>query len=282
MDMAHAIHYSRLLIVLVISTLFLIVPAAKAQRTQLFFHGSLQRTDLSLFGVGSAELVYEWADLSPPSRPLGSPEQVTLSSKIKGDEVSRLGIRVASTKSPDGRDVFFAYAAWLTPPLVGIEEARIDGKVMISAWMSSLDPLASSDGSGYFFAIAEVNPRKLEGAIFLWYDYKAGFGDLLGNAPRLFSTEDFGRTFEISHHVFETGSSLAFFVGAGSTLEGWRFSVHFDSPDRASSALVPLTEQNIDEYPGFSLTLIALTIWTASYLLRRTWRPTKISVRRAV
>ncbi len=103
--------------------------------------------------------------------------------------------------------------------------------------MSSVDPLGSSDGSGYFFAIAEVNSQTLQASTFLWYDFKAGLGDLLGNSPRLFSTEDFGRDFRISRHVFESGNSLAFFVGAGSTTEGWRFKVYFDRPTAAPALL---------------------------------------------
>ncbi len=101
---------------------YFVLDAKAQQATQIFFHSNRLRTDLSAFGVSSAELVYEWADPSLPSRPSGSPEVVTLSSRIKGDEVRRVGIQLSTTKTPDGRDVFFAYIAWLSPTLTGLEE----------------------------------------------------------------------------------------------------------------------------------------------------------------
>ncbi len=205
---------------------------------QVFFHAKGLRSDLSIFGEGSSERIYEQS-VDTSSLMSSSAAIEGLTAQIPASAVSGR-IPGVPTKDPLGRPIYFGYVAWLLP----IQTLnQISGDVEITAWMSSDDGSGFGGGTGYFFALADLNPQNPGDATFqnLWYDGTANSGNVIGSSPRPLSTKDFGRPFKIMNHQFAAGRSLAFFAGAGSNKQGWRFNVYFDSADKASGAVVPIT-----------------------------------------
>ncbi len=165
-----------------------------------------------------------------------------MSAQILGTSVPQVVPKLnLPTKDALGRDVYLAFVAWLSPLFT--VKTMADGDVTILVWMSSSDDPGFLGTTGYFFAIADVNPQNLRDNFqLLSSDFTSGGalqGNIIGSAPRFLSTKDFGRPFKISNHLFAPGRSLAFFAGAFSSKQGWQFSVYFDSPQFVSQAGVP-------------------------------------------
>ncbi len=157
----------------------------------------------------ASESIYRQAvDLNFPGSSTGV--NVPLSAQIPASKIAGL-IPSVPTKAL-GSDVYVAYVAWLLPITT---TNTIDGNVQINVWMSSSEGLGGFDGSGYFFAIADVNTQNPGDSSFqnLCYNGNSGLGNVLGSTPKLVSTASFTEPFKISQHQFQSRRSLAFFAG---------------------------------------------------------------------
>jgi hypothetical protein len=137
-----------------------------------------------------------------------------------------------------GIDAWVGLVAWITQPLS--EETLIQGNVSMTVWMSTSDP--SPTGSGYAFGLSEVDSHgNLIGEQF--YQYTYGLGNTLSQTPGQYTL-----VFAVNR-TFAKGSILAFFVGVGSTTQGWHYQVYFDSPSMDSFAQVPIASTPVPEFP---------------------------------
>ncbi len=211
---------------------------SQTSSTPVYFHANNPRSDLSLFGLTGSERLYAPAvDMNYPVT--FSSTVASMSAELPASKVTAL-IPGVPTTDPLGRTVYIGYVAWLLPIQ---SDVQVDGEVRISVWMSSNDNPGFLGGTGYFFAIADVNPQNPGDSSFrnLKYDGSESSGNILGATPKLVSTTDFGRSFMIVNHHFAAGRSLAFFAGAGSAKQGWQFQVYFDSTATPAGATVPST-----------------------------------------
>jgi hypothetical protein len=204
--------------------------------TIAYFHAD-SVSGLPLFGVSGSELVYR-ADTQAPTAPHAVKQALTAS--IPASRLALLGFE------PPSQSAYLGYAAWL---LEMPHDANVDGTVTINVWMSSSDSPGFLGGTGYFFALADVNPSNLaDNFQRLWSNFQVSIGNILTNNPTKLSTSVFSQPFMIMDHRFNPGRALAMIVGAASTKIGWQFNVFFDGQDNPSSATLPISAIAVPEF----------------------------------
>jgi hypothetical protein len=132
-------------------------------------------------------------------------------------------------------EIYAAFVAWVTDPFP--ENVTLDGNVVMHVWMSSGDVLLPWQGSEFFMGIADYSPNSSR-PFQLLDDYLSnatiGYNGF-SNSP----TEYVTSTLRINQHLFQSGSMLMFFAGAGSNKQGYGFTIYFDSPSWKSRADIP-------------------------------------------
>lgn len=198
-----------------------------ASNANVYFHSVAAQTN-PLFGTSGSEFIYH-ADTAAPTNPTGV--ALTIGSQIPSSSILGLGFNL-----PTLQNFYVGYAAWLLPVQ---HDNPVNGPVTINLWMSST--ANPGWGSGYFFALADVNPDNLHDNFTpLWSNFQAQLGNILPSSPTMISTSMFSEAFQINHQ-FQSGRELAFFAGAASGSQGWQFNVYFDGQNTPSYAMVPST-----------------------------------------
>jgi hypothetical protein len=199
-----------------------------AADANVYFHSDAAQTS-PLFGVTGSEFLYR-ADTSAPTNPTGV--AVTIASQIPSSRILGLGFNL-----PTLQNFYVGYVAWFLPVQ---HNSIVNGIVTVNVWLSSnANP---GMGSGYFFALADINPSNLQDNFTpLSSNFQVQPGNVLPSSPTMISTSMFNEPFQISNHQFQTGRELAFFAGAGSGNPSWQFNAYFDGQDTPSYATVPST-----------------------------------------
>jgi hypothetical protein len=148
--------------------------------------------------------------------------------------------KTAVTAQTEGTYSGFAY--WSGALLWGIElqkDVHVSGTVEIRAYISStFSDFGFLDGAGYGMGLAEIDT---EGETLVQQFVTQG--------PQYWRQNPFTATPAVYtltvnvDHVFKKGNYLGFFVGAGSTVQGFTFTVYFDSPNCNSGASLPIVDQ---------------------------------------
>jgi len=131
--------------------------------------------------------------------------------------------------------VYAAFAAWVTVPFP--VDVTLDGNVVMHVWMSSNDTLLPWQGSELFMGIADYSPTG--STPFQLLDDYLGNATIGYNGLSSSPTEYVISTLRINQHLFQAGSMLMFFAGAGSNKQGYGFTVYFDSSSWPSRADIP-------------------------------------------
>lgn len=223
-------------IVLLMTLLSVLSVAASSQLVQVTLAGdpagevSLSKMNFHMHSLvygnsNSSIFIYSDADANPPT--YATPVTSLISCKVRQSGQIWFGQTY----------VWLGGVSWVTQPLT--EDLRIQGNVSVTVWMSTPDqrPLAS----GYAFGLSEAdgmgNPVGEE-----FYQYYYGEGSVLGLSPTPIRL-----SFNVNQN-FTKGNILSFFVIAGSTSEGWRYQVYFDSPNMNSFAELPILSAPVPEF----------------------------------
>ena len=195
----------------------------------------------------SSIFIYNGADSNPPT--YATPVTSVVSCKVRQSAQIWFG----------QTDVWLGGISWITQPLT--EDMTIQGKVTVTVWMSTLDQETAA--SGYAFGLSEAdglgNPI---GDPF--YQYYYNYGSVLGSLPTAFNL-----SFNVTR-TFTKGNIVSFFVVVGSTTEGWRYQVYFDSASTNSFADVPILSVPVPEFSqaGAAMTM-ALVVLSCYAVARR-------------
>ncbi len=139
-------------------------------------------------------------------------------------------------------DVWLGAVSWITQPLA--EDMTIRGNVSITVWLST--PQRETVASGYAFGLSEVDSMGNPLGEPL-YDYYYSYGNVLGSSPTPLKL-----AFNVDR-TFMKGNIIGFFVIVGSTTEGWRYQVYFDSPSMNSFAEMPTLSVPVPEFSQMGL-----------------------------
>jgi len=149
---------------------------------------------------------------------------------------SGLSLRMSSMISVSSQpQVYAAFAAWVTEPFP--VNVTLDGNVVMHVWMSSNDTLLPWQGSELFMGIAEYSPTG--STPFQLLDNYLSNATIGYNGFSSLPNEYVISTLHIDQHLFQAGSMLMFFAGAGSNKQGYGFTVYFDSLSWPSRADIP-------------------------------------------
>ena len=178
-----------------------------------------------------------------------------------------LALSMSSTISVSTQpQIYAAFVAWVTEPFPA--NVTLDGSVVMHVWMGSNDTLLPWQGSEFFMGIADYSPTSST-PFQLLDDYfsnaTVGYNGF-SNPPNEYVIS----TLRISQHLFQAGSMLMFFAGAGSNKQGYGFTVYFDSPSWESRADIPADlTLAVPEFhnvawifiPAFLIPLLGTVIW---------------------
>lgn len=132
------------------------------------------------------------------------------------------------------KDLWKGGVGWVLRPALR-SDVNIDASISIRVWVSSSDQITGvADGSGYLIGTAEIDSSSR--IITAWssdLEQKIG-GNIFPDSPSAFE-----KTIKISSHKFDKNNKLLFFLVAGSTKQGWKVNVHFDSQAWPSGAAIP-------------------------------------------
>ena len=132
----------------------------------------------------------------------------------------------------------FAYwngaVVWVTPLQKNI---HVNGNVKITAYMSSTTGgFSLFSGGGYGMGLVDIDENGNELKEFI-----VEASPSIGANPFTATPKAYSLNTNIDY-VFNKGHYLGFFVGAGATIQGYTFTVYFDSQDRNSGATVPIED----------------------------------------
>jgi Flp pilus assembly protein TadG len=155
--------------------------------------------------------VYDGADTNGPQRTTAF--QTTVDSQISG-KVTLFGIEWTYWNGM----IIWAYN--LT------EEVHVKGAVEITVYMSSSDSLSGLlSGGGYGMGLADVDENGNEIQRFVTEGPQS-----MGSNPLTSTPQAYTLSVEVDY-VFAKDHAIIFFVGAGTTKQGYKFNVYFDSED---------------------------------------------------
>ena len=156
----------------------------------------------------------------------------------------RLTDAFATTLTAQTRGSYSGFTTWTAAVLWGIElqkDVHVSGTVEVRAYISSTfddSGFGFLDGAGYGMGLAEIDR---EGETLVQQFVTQGPQYWMQN-PFTATPAAYTLTVDVDH-VFKKGNYLGFFVGAGSTVQGFSFTVHFDSPNCNSGASLPIVDQ---------------------------------------
>jgi len=207
-----------------------LIPVSASQST-FYFHDNSQLTltypsfqiqgyqisGIQADAASSSARVFQSAN---PISPAGSGLALTMSAMI------------SVSSQPQ---IYAAFVAWVTEPFP--VNVTLDGNVVMHVWMSSNDTLLPWQGSELFMGIAEYFPTG--STPFQLLDDYLSNATIGYNGFSSLPNEYVISTLRIDQHLFQAGSMLMFFAGAGSNKQGYGFTVYFDSYTWPSRADIP-------------------------------------------
>ena len=235
-----------------------------AQSTTFYFHDNseltfsyppfqIQNIQVSGIEANSSSLSAHVFEAATPTVPTGDGVALAMSSTI------------AVSSQPE---VYAAFVAWITDPFPA--NVTLDGDVVMHVWMSSGDVLLPWQGCEFFMGIADYSPNTST-PFQLLDDYLSnatiGYNGF-SNSP----TEYVSPTLRINQHLFQAGSTLMFFAGAGSNKQAYSFTVYFDSPSWQSRADIPAdTTLAVHEFHDFWILIPVSLLPLMGATLRRSF-----------
>jgi hypothetical protein len=133
--------------------------------------------------------------------------------------------------------VWLGGISWLTPPAE--QNVDLSGSITFHVWLESDDAEPSASGIGVGVLVLDSQGAAVGDPV---YSYQYKFGNYLTPAPSQY-------TLSVSlSRSLAVGQRIAFSVGAGSTIEGWRVKVTFDSVTFDSRTEMPTTVYVVPEY----------------------------------
>lgn len=117
------------------------------------------------------------------------------------------------------------------------KDVHIKGNVEMKVFISStFSGFGFFDGGGYGMGLLDLDENRNEVAAFPT-EGAGGLGNPFSKTP-----QPYVLNLEVDY-IFEKDHYIGFFVGAGATIKGYTFDVHFDSPDAPSGVNLPIEDQ---------------------------------------
>jgi hypothetical protein len=177
---------------------------------------------------------YDGADTNGPR--LTTAFQTTINSQIEG-QVTVLGIQ---------------WTYWSGMIIWGYSlenNVHVQGNVQITVYMSSSDTISGLlSGGGYGMGLSDIDQNGNE-----IQRFTAEGPQSMGANPFTSTPQAYTLSVQVDY-LFAKGHTIAFFTGAGTTKQGYKFTVYFDSPDRNSGATLPIVNQTPTPSPSPSPT----------------------------
>ncbi len=218
-------------------------PSVSAESSTTFFY---HNRSLVFRNENDSVFIYENADLEPPSstEPTTTALRCYVMRQIQYISTTIIG--------------YLGLLQWATPPLS--QDYAAVGIATMHVWLSSDD--ANPQISGYGMAIYDQDEN---GNILsdVFYNYNYVDGKALSAQPTAYSL-----TVNVNH-VFLKNHRVLFQVLVGSTTQGWRANVYFDSSDRDSGAVVPGNAVVVPEFGKRNLILVATAALTMLLLISK-------------
>ncbi len=115
-------------------------------------------------------------------------------------------------------------------------DVHVNGAVTIKAYISSTS--TAGMGVGYGMGVADIDENYRNVKEFYTEGPQSMFSSPFTATPTAFSLST------NVDYTFKKGHAIGFFVGVGSTAQGFTATIHFDSADRASGATLPIIESS--------------------------------------
>ena len=162
--------------------------------------------------------------------------------------------------------IWVGTAAWLTEPLN--DSTLILGTVSFTVWLSSDDACPSLCGIGAGVAVLNQQNQTVGNYV---YTFTYGHSNVLTSTPAPY-------TFNVNlDRNVSAGQRLVFAAGVGSTTEGWRINVFFDSVQYQSRVQLPEDITVVPEFvPGATLLTMLVAIVLSFIVQRRVLRSKQI------
>jgi hypothetical protein len=117
------------------------------------------------------------------------------------------------------------------------EDVHVKGDVQIKAYISSkFEGFGFFDGGGYGMGLVDLDENRNDVTAFP-VEGSGGLGNPFNESPELYALN------VAVNHIFKSGHYIGFFVGAGATIKGYTFNVHFDSPTTPSGVTLPIEDE---------------------------------------
>jgi hypothetical protein len=163
--------------------------------------------------------VYDGADAVGPKRTTAF--QTTLNSQIEGT-----------------REGFTYWSAAIVWAVELQKDVHVMGNVEIKAYISStFGGFGLISGGGYGMGLIDIDENENEVKEFI-----VEASPSIGSNPFTPTPKAYSLNLDVDY-VFKKGHYIGLFVGAGATIQGFTFTVYFDSPDRNSGAMLPIEDQ---------------------------------------
>jgi hypothetical protein len=115
-------------------------------------------------------------------------------------------------------------------------DVHVSGAVTIKAYISSTS--SAGLGAGYGMGVADIDENNMNVKEFYTEGPQSMFSNPFTATPTAFSLST------NVDYTFKKGHAIGFFVGVGSTAQGFTATIYFDSADRASGATLPIIESS--------------------------------------
>lgn len=233
----------------VIIACFVATPLASGYQTTFYFHNN-RELSISITQVKVGGLV-----LSIQARPTSQSARAYEESNANAASGTGSALQLTSQIYVAGQQSgYVALVAWFAKAFTS--KVKLDGDVMMHVWMSSSDGLWPWEGSLYFMGVGDYSPASSTVEILGTYVSSGVSGNILASSPQEYFT-----MMRINQHDFETGNRLMFFAGAGSTKQGWKFTIYFDSATWNSRVEIPADPTlTVPEFGKASIVLVLSTI----------------------
>lgn len=188
------------------------------------YHSLIQKADNGSF------YIYDGADTNGPQQQTAF--QTNVNSQIQG-QVTFMGILWTYWNGIVGWGYQLA------------EDVHVQGSVQITVYISSSDTISGLlSGAGYAFGLSDVDSQGNE-----IKQFSVEGPQSLGSNPFTSSPKAYTLSLQVDY-IFPKGHAIVFFVGAGATKQGYKFTVYFDSPDKNSAVALPVVTQTPTPSPS--------------------------------
>lgn len=117
------------------------------------------------------------------------------------------------------------------------QDLHVKGNVELTAYLSStFDGFGWFDGGGYSMGLADLDEQGNDVTAFP-AEGAGGLGNPFDETPRPYVLN------VAVDYVFKKGHYIGFWVGAGATIQGFTYTIYFDSSDAPSGVILPIEDQ---------------------------------------